>query len=1492
MATLSVLYITRNDEAFLPTSMASIAPIADEIIVIDTGSADGTGHVARQFRKTKVITHAWVHDFSKIRNFGLVQCTQDWVLYLDSDEFLDEKSASLVKSSINEPRTAQGFALHILDHERDWDARDAGRPSFFPSPQVRLFRRRPDIIFEGRVMESVRPTTERAGSIDVLNARIHHFLWRGKGAEYAGLKIDYYRKLGATLPDFSATTGTTREAGMAQEGTSRAKTDVAVVIPAHNALGHTKQCVQSIIKNTTTPVDLVLVDNGSTDGTASFMRDMCSREPLSFRRNEGAAKAKNAGALVAMKNPDLKYVCFVDNDVVVSPGWVEAMSLLMDQNAQLGAIGPITNNGPAAQNVSSQYQALDAESMGQRLPERSPELLRAEEIGGFCMLVRTEVLKKVGLFDESFGLYGYDDADLCRRIRGAGHEIGIANRAYVIHRGAATLKANPAVNWHSVMLTSSAKYKAKWNLTEVVWPLRSAGGSPSLSASMPSSPSQRVSIVVIGHNRLDMTKVCLESVAKNTANYELIFVDNASTDGTSEYVRSIPGAKVITNVANKGVPKARNQGIRASTAPWVVLMDNDIEVKKGWLEELLAAAGDKIDMVGIEGWQINADFCASHKCVTAGERVDYLGGACTLFRRRVFEVAGLLDEGFSPAYYEDSLAGDRLVPVRIANAIDVMSLEELFKKGRQVKRDDGREETILDSVEVLSVDPASPCPPLSMDDLPTWWKNRFLSEMERRSYEAAMSGNVGREFIDYIKTRIKKRIRRSLGEEAAGTWRRATKVIRHKTRKALYRIDSKHGQTVCTGDHSIMCWNGNKLVETKPKDVGRLCSVSLPVECEERTFAELPVDGVPDSSGWVRFHNPLGHDYSLPKLLRYNSREGSAFFKLLGYYASEGSYSNGHCSISVYDEELANKIRDAASMSLRRPIKIYKYAVDNSERTIRGRTFRTTSPWCYRIIIGNKKIARLMADLCGIGHENKRVPAMVLNATEARKLDFLGAILDGDAYRYDLGRSRHEALYSREYKDKAFRFCSTSMRLASGLCLLLSTLGKRYSVSYCDEKKSWQVDFIQFRKNSRTKIKVSNVGKANGYVYDISVDGTQTFVDAMGMLVVHNTEMSMRAKDRGLKIHWLPSKLIIHREHSTLIHGQKTFPYQEALAKSQEYFARKRRGQVEVKDELLPPVFRKPRILYLGMQYDYGVTERGTSFEHDNFYPALKDWDRTKELIHFDFVALGKQHGIAKMSDMLLEAVYQHAPDVVFAIFFDQNHDPRREALSKISRTTPTKTIGWFCDSHWRYESFDKPWTEHLDFSVTTSASAYNQYIRDGLGAKVIKSQWAAAPGYRRISEVIRDIDVSFVGQPHGDRRQVIDNLRRGGIRVEVFGTGWGKRLTFDEMIATFNRSKINLNLSNASDARFKQIKGRNFEVPGCGGFLLTELAENLADYYVPGKEIGIYSSTSDMSDAIRHYLANDQEREAVAAAAYQRTMSEHTYAIRFNSIFSRAGLV
>ena len=195
----------------------------------------------------------------------------------------------------------------------------------------------------------------------------------------------------------------------------------------------------------------------------------------------------------------------------------------------------------------------------------------------------------------------------------------------------------------------------------------------------------------------------------------------------------------------------------------------------------------------------------------------------------------------------------------------------------------------------------------------------------------------------------------------------------------------------------------------------------------------------------------------------------------------------------------------------------------------------------------------------------------------------------------------------------------------------------------------------------------------------------------------------------------------------------------------------------------------------------------------------------------------------------------------------------------------------------------------------------------------------------------------------------MVGALRGAGIDVQTWGRGWSAgRVTQDGMIALFNQSRINLNLTQAptptnlpppavppSAARRavsgaikavpynavlkkavraglsavrpvphnghapapeplqyeEQIKGRNFEVPGCGGFLLTSPAENLGQYYQIGREIACFGSTSELIDRVRYYLSHEDERAAIADAGWRRTLSEHTYVHRFTEVFTRMGL-
>lgn len=1052
MDELSVFYVVRNEEKHIGRSIASILSLTDEIVVVDTGSVDSTVQVCGRFPSVTVRSYLWCDDFSKARNYAVRSCSNPWVLYLDADEILDENDKQVVLSAIAKPKpSVKGFSLHIADYPDGFSA--CPQPSFFDSPQVRLFRKEDGVVFSGKAKESVAPSIEElGGSIDVLPARIKHYIWKGLGREFAEARLEYYRKLGLRIDLGSARfSEEQKDKSLIAEVVDMtepavANEEVAVVMCAMNALLNTKQAVSSMRENAGMPFTFHFLDNGSHDGTAEFFKSVPNSVTTTTFENVGVAKGRNLAATKALGNPSLKYIVFADNDIMVPAGWLTKMKDIMDSNGSLGILSAVTRlslvqNKDTPDDAKRYLSRITLEHLNKTGMGRKDDLALSEMVTTTLTMIRLEMVKKIGLFDESFGIYGSEDKDYCLRARQVGYNVGWAHKVFIEHYGGAS-KRSINKNWHQIALIADSKFKEKWkpkpNQSHSV-----ASVGVSLGEKIPEfmGPMPHVSIVIIAHNRLDMTKDCLNSIKSNTNSYELIFVDNASDDGTPEWVsKYFPRAKLIRNDDNLGVPKARNQGIRASTGNYIVMMDNDCVVSNGWLGDLFSPMKSGASITGIEAWVLDGNKMPVRKCVSQGESFGYLGGACCLYKRSVFEGVGLLDEGFSPAYFED-------------------------------------------------------------------------------------------------------------------------------------------------------------------------------------------------------------------------------------------------------------------------------------------------------------------------------------------------------------------------------------------------------------------------------------------------------------------VDISLRAQKMGLRLAWIPTPKIQHREHATLVYSQKTFSYQGAMGQSAERHRGKLNKSIEFTPEFLPRRERKLKILYAAMYYDYGIRERGLSFEQDNFYPTFEQWEHTKELRHFDFVDLGKQHGIPRMSDMLVEAVDDFTPDALFIIPFDENHDPRKEALRRITEHTACKTIAWFCDSHHRYQNFDSKWAPNLDYCVTTAKMAEPWYIRDGFGQKMIKSQWFASPKYKKF-DVPKDVGVSFVGQPHGDRRQTISWLRQNGMSVQTYGTGWGERLSFDDMIMMFNRSKINLNLANASDSRFKQIKGRNFEVPGCGGLLVTELAENLADYYTPGKEIVSFSSINELPDIIRHYLVHDDERAAIAEAAYARTMSEHTGSHRLDSIFARAGLL
>ncbi len=198
-----------------------------------------------------------------------------------------------------------------------------------------------------------------------------------------------------------------------------------------------------------------------------------------------------------------------------------------------------------------------------------------------------------------------------------------------------------------------------------------------------------LSLIIINWNTRQMLLDCIDSIFRTVrqASFEIIVVDNGSTDGSAEAVRStFPQVTIITNIANLGFAKANNIGLRRMQGRYVVLLNSDTVVKEGAFEALLAFM-DRTPRAGICGPQLlNADgsrqtsygifptlaseftsktflrvffpkqyrrlFIPDDTTFTTPVVVDFIIGACMVARKQAVDEAGMLDEDYFFFYEE------------------------------------------------------------------------------------------------------------------------------------------------------------------------------------------------------------------------------------------------------------------------------------------------------------------------------------------------------------------------------------------------------------------------------------------------------------------------------------------------------------------------------------------------------------------------------------------------------------------------------------------------------------------------------------------------------------------------------------------------------------------------------------------------------------------------------------------------------------------------
>jgi GT2 family glycosyltransferase/tetratricopeptide (TPR) repeat protein len=322
----------------------------------------------------------------------------------------------------------------------DWAAADpAGRVRFFTRREIeKLFFR------AGFALESLRPVPDPGG---------------GGGDGRGGMALGRLNVRGlspAAEEEFGA-------AEYAARAVPRPAPDfglTSIIVLTHNLLPYTRLCLDSVRRFTDEPYEVIVVDNASADGTPEYLESLAGVTLIRNATNRGFPAAANQGLRAARGRQAL----LLNNDTVVTTGWLRRMLDALHADPAVGLVGPCSNQVSGGQQVPADYDddlvGLDgfAWDWGKAHDGRRED---ADRLVGFCLLVRREVLDRVGLLDERFGVGCFEDDDYTRRALAAGYRAVVARDAFVHHFGGRTFLAD-RVDYASLLRRNRELYREKW----------------------------------------------------------------------------------------------------------------------------------------------------------------------------------------------------------------------------------------------------------------------------------------------------------------------------------------------------------------------------------------------------------------------------------------------------------------------------------------------------------------------------------------------------------------------------------------------------------------------------------------------------------------------------------------------------------------------------------------------------------------------------------------------------------------------------------------------------------------------------------------------------------------------------------------------------------------------------------------------------------------------------------------------------------------------
>ncbi len=438
---------------------------------------------------------------------------------------------------------------------------------------------------------------------------------------------------------------------------------VSVIIPTFNRPERLVDAVKSVLGQTYTSIEVVVINDGGGEVEA-LLSSLPGAEKIQYLRigqNRERSYARNMGVKIA----NGKYIAYLDDDDRYYPAHVETLASFLESSGHLVAYSDAHRTLQIMENGGYIKKAQD---VPYSIDFNADLILQNNFIPILSLMHAKSCIARVGGFDET--LSTHEDWDLIIRLSRcfSFHHIPTVTAEFTWRvDGTSTTSQRPEdfLRTGKIIHERYRTYGAQDDMGE--W------HEGHLSEKQEThQKTYDCSIIIPIFNRAELTEQCLTQLAKVTdsVRYEVIIVDNGSTDSTEKILSSLAGdIQIIRNTQNLGFAKACNQGARAARGKHLVFLNNDTIPKRDWLKPLIQELESHADVAVVGSKLLYQDNTVQHAGVAISRvfRTPYhffLGvpesfpavntrrefqavtAACMLVRKETFEDVGGFDEGF------------------------------------------------------------------------------------------------------------------------------------------------------------------------------------------------------------------------------------------------------------------------------------------------------------------------------------------------------------------------------------------------------------------------------------------------------------------------------------------------------------------------------------------------------------------------------------------------------------------------------------------------------------------------------------------------------------------------------------------------------------------------------------------------------------------------------------------------------------------------------